>query len=303
MDLDGYVVAVCVETPAGERRRAWDYRLEADRSGLLYFFDRDNVEVLVKVLDGCAVNGHRWVFVAPVTTLGFLLSIWEPGPRIENRRQEWFYDSERRPQNELGRGSREYDDDGDGRWNTVYVGNPQGRTARTVSDTTAFPCTTAEIASAKAKAAEAEGGRAAFLRSRGLAGVGLASVERRSAGASTDCEPGGPALTLAGGYKVSMCFETYAGETGDALDWGLDSSQSALLYFFERDNAEVLVKVLDGCGVNGHRWVFAAPVTDLAFNLRVESPGGEVWTHGNRLGQTADAASDVTAFSCASSTG
>jgi len=106
-------------------------------------------------------------------------------------------------------------------------------------------------------------------------------------------------LTLRGGYTVSMCFETYKGEVGDARDWGLDSTQSGLMYFFERNNAEVLIKVLDGCGVNGHRWVFVAPVTDLAFNLRVESPDGEVWTHTNRLGQTADAKSDVSAFPCA----
>ncbi len=284
LELDGHVVEVCLETPGGERRRAWDYGLEADQSGLLYFFERDNVEVLVKVLDGCAVNGHRWVFVAPVTTLGFRLAIRPPTNGWISSNDYWLYDSKRRPQKDL----------------TFYGanGNPQGRTARTVSDTTAFPCTPAEIAAAKAQAAVAEGGHAAFLRSRGLTGAGLASLERRSAGASTDCEPGGTALTLAGGYRVSMCYETYAGETGDALDWGLDSSQSALLYFFERNNAEVLIKVLDGCGVNGHRWVFVAPVTDLAFNLRVESPNGEVWTHTNRLGQTADAASDTSAFSC-----
>ena len=282
LELNGHDVRVCVETPGGERRRVWDYRLEADQSGLLYFFERDNVELLVKVLDGCAVNGHRWVFVAPVTTLGFRLDIRELGPNVANRRSRWYYDSKRRPQKDNGRSK----------------GNPQDRTARTVSDTTAFPCTSAEIAAAKAQAAVAEGGHAAFLRSRGLTGAGPASLERRSAGASTDCEPGATALTLAGGYQVSMCYETHAGETGDALDWGLDSSQSALLYFFERNNAEVLIKVLDGCGLNGHRWIFVAPVTDLAFNLRVESPDGQVWTHTNRLGQTADAASDTSAFGC-----
>ncbi len=53
--------------------------------------------------------------------------------------------------------------------------------------------------------------------------------------------------------------------------------------------------------MNGHRWVFVAPVTDLAFNLRVESPHGEVWTHTNRLGQTADAASNTSAFHCVAS--
>ena len=97
-----------------------------------------------------------------------------------------------------------------------------------------------------------------------------------------------------------MCVETPDGARRRAWDYGLDSDQSGLLYFFGRDNAEVLVKVLDGCAVNGHRWIFVAPVTDLAFNLVVESPDGPRWTHANRLGQTADAASDVAAFPCVS---
>ena len=260
LELDGYQVNLCVETPGGERLRGWNYGLDADQSGLLYFFDRDNVEVLVKVLDGCAVNGHRWVFVAPVTNLGFRLVIQQMGPWPQAR--TWYYDSERRQQDELLAFGWE--------WKPVpgapagtdvvrLVGNPAGRTARTVSDTTAFACTQGEIAAARARAADAAGGHAAFLRSRGVGTPDLAPAQRLSAGAGTDCEPGAAALTLAGGYTVSMCYETYGGETGDALNWGLDSSQSALLYFFGKDNAEVLIKVLDGCGVNGHRWVFVAP--------------------------------------------
>ena len=279
VDLDGYQVYACVETPDGARRRTWGYRLEADQSALLYFFERDNAEILIKVLDGCGVNGHRWVFVAPVTTLAFRLQIWELGPYLANRRKFWYYDSERRPQDRI-RGR---------------AGNPKDRTARTVSDTTAFPCTTAEIAAAKAASA-GSGVGTGFVAAAFAAPT---SPVRLSAGSTTDCEPGGPTLTLRGGYTVSMCYETYNGEVGDARDWGLDSSQSGLMYFFERNNAEVLIKVLDGCGVNGYRWVFVVPVTDLAFNLRVESPDGEeVWTHTNRLGQTADAMSDVSAFPC-----
>lgn len=282
--LDGFWVNVCVETPGGERRRAWNYELGADGSGLLYFFDRDNVELLVKVLDGCAINGHRWVFAAPVTTLGFRLEV-----SLSFRSAlsvPWHYDSERRPQEDIIR---------------RMVGNPQGKTARTVSDLTAFPCSQAEVAAARAKAADAASGYAAFVRSRGVADAGLAGTRRLGAGSETDCEPERSALTLSGGYNVYMCYETYAGETGEALDWGLDSSQSGLLFFFERGNAEVLVKVLDGCGVNGHRWVFVAPVTDLAFNLRIESPAGQVWTHRNALGRTADSASDTVAFPCGAS--
>ena len=138
VDLEGYQVGACLETPDGLRRRAWDYRLDADKSGLLYFFNRDNAEILVKVLDGCAINGHRWVFVAPVTTLGFRLQIRELGPNSQTRRQFWYYDSERRPQDRIIRNQ------GD------RVGNPKDRTARTVNDTAAFSFTAAEIAAAKA---------------------------------------------------------------------------------------------------------------------------------------------------------
>ena len=279
VDLDGYQVYACLETPDGARRRAWNYGLEADQSALLYFFGRDNAEILVKVLDGCGVNGYRWVFIAPVTDLPFKLEIREVGPYLEDRRQHWQYDSRRRPQTKFGDPS---------------FGNPKGRTARTVSDTTAFPCTTAEIAAAKAAAS----GSAA---DSGFSGADLEeppSTTRLSTGARTDCEPTGPALTLRGGYTVSMCYETGDGRVGNARDWGLDSSQSGLLYFFDPDNVEVLIKVLDGCGVNGHRWVFVAPVTDLAFNLQVESHNGRRWTHTNRLGQTADTAAEVAAFVC-----
>ncbi len=96
-----------------------------------------------------------------------------------------------------------------------------------------------------------------------------------------------------GGYHVFACFERPDGAAVRA--W---STHSGLLYFFNRDNVEILIKVLDGCGVNGHRWVFVAPVTDLAFNLQVEGPGGPPWFHTNRLSNTAETRSDTSAFAC-----
>jgi hypothetical protein len=38
-------------------------------TGALWFFDPGNLELFVKVLDGCAVNGRYWVFVAGLTNL------------------------------------------------------------------------------------------------------------------------------------------------------------------------------------------------------------------------------------------
>ena len=113
------------------------------------------------------------------------------------------------------------------------------------------------------------------------------------------CVPTGPALRLADGFRVSMCFDDpNLGEQLDARDWRLDATDSGLLYFFERNNVEVLIKVLDGCKINGHHWVFVAPVTDLAFNLHVDDGKGAYWTHRNRAGETAEARRDTSAFDC-----
>ncbi len=275
----GFTVSMCVEYQKdGEtvKEDAKDYGLESRESGILYFFDRDNAEVLVKVLDACLVNQHRWVFVAPVTDLAFNLYIEEAATQ-----KIWEHR------------------------------NPKGgQTASTKSDVAAFPCG-ADAAPAAGNGG-GDGGAGVELVDAGFSAPRTASVlaelpsvgvtQAIGAGESTDCEPR-PVTTLADGYTVNMCVEYLKDgnpEVTEAQDFGLDSQQSGLLYFFERSNAEVLIKVLDACGVNGYRWVFVAPVTDLAFNLSVVSPNpdDEVWTHSNRLGRTAEARSDNAAFAC-----
>ena len=246
----GYEVRMCFEMPSGARVDASNYHLESTASGLLYFFDRDNVEVLVKVLDGCAINGHRWVFAAPVTDLAFNLEITEQatGRAFTHR-------------------------------------NPRGTTAATAGDTAAFPCDPATAAAASSAAGQ-------------LVPSAAAQGDNGSLEEPPVCEPEGPGVELEDGHRIDMCFQTPDGEIGRARDWGLRSRSSALLHFFDRENAEVLVKVLDGCAVNGHRWVFAAAATDLAFQLVVTAPDGQRWTHRNSAGQTATPRSDAAAFRC-----
>ncbi len=120
------------------------------------------------------------------------------------------------------------------------------------------------------------GGRYEFrVRAYNRAGGANSGVVTVVLGAAeyTDCVPSAPLIVFEHGYKVSMCIEYEKdGEMvqADAVDYGLASRESGLLYFFDRDNSEVLVKVLDACSVNGYRWVFVAPVTTLAFNLYVD---------------------------------
>ncbi len=113
----------------------------------------------------------------------------------------------------------------------------------------------------------------------------------------TDCVPETTPLVF-DGYNVRVCYETGGGAVGEAKAGIWASGESGLLWFFNRDNAEVLVKVLNGCHINNHRWVYVAPVTDLAFNLYVVDSEGRAWSHHNRQGDTASTRSDNEAFPC-----
>jgi hypothetical protein len=44
-------------------------------SGLFYFFNENNWEMLVKVVDGCAFNNHYWVFAAATTNIEYVLTV------------------------------------------------------------------------------------------------------------------------------------------------------------------------------------------------------------------------------------
>ena len=44
-------------------------------SGLFWFFSPLNWEVMVKVLDGCAISGNYWVLGAATTDLGYTMTV------------------------------------------------------------------------------------------------------------------------------------------------------------------------------------------------------------------------------------
>lgn len=47
----------------------------SNASGLFWFFDPDNWEMLVKAIDGCDFNGHHWIFAAAITDVEFELTV------------------------------------------------------------------------------------------------------------------------------------------------------------------------------------------------------------------------------------
>lgn len=122
---------------------------------------------------------------------------------------------------------------------------------------------------------------------------------------NTGCTPKSSALEFSFGYwdyRVWVCYETPHYEVGDASG-ELWSGVSGVAWFFNRDNPELMVKVLNGCPINKHMWVFVASATDLAFNLWVtQHPGGQDgssrnWLHRNSQGG-AGSRVDTAAFPC-----
>ncbi len=67
----------------GEEGMGQDVGFGSDDSGLLWFFFPENWEMLVKVLDGCAFNGHYWVFSAAVTNVEYTLKVTDTANGME----------------------------------------------------------------------------------------------------------------------------------------------------------------------------------------------------------------------------
>jgi hypothetical protein len=76
-----------------------------------------------------------------------------------------------------------------------------------------------------------------------------------------------------------------------------ESDDSALFYFFDSNNWEMLVKILDGCEMNQRFWVFSAATTNVEFELTVTDTWSDTTkTYSNPLGVSADAVTDTSAF-------
>ena len=72
-----------------------------------------------------------------------------------------------------------------------------------------------------------------------------------------------------------------------------------LFWFFGIDNPEMLVKVLDGCPVNEHFWVFAAATTNVGFVLTVKDTStGNAKSYTNHDGTAAKPVQDTSALPC-----
>jgi hypothetical protein len=120
---------------------------------------------------------------------------------------------------------------------------------------------------------------------------GLGVRERSSTSTGT-----GTALTLGGSrFEVRLDWRT-----GTASGQGVAeqlTSDTGYFWFFDADNVELVIKVLDACAINGRFWVFAGGLTDVEATLTVtDTQGGQSTTYGNPLGTPFQPIQDTGAF-------
>ena len=98
-------------------------------------------------------------------------------------------------------------------------------------------------------------------------------------------------------YAVRVNWWTLRGEAGAGKVVREGTNDSGLFWFFNPENWEVLLKVLDGCAINGHVWVFGASTTDVGYAIEVtDTVIGGVREYRNEAGRPAPAVVDTAAF-------
>lgn len=117
--------------------------------------------------------------------------------------------------------------------------------------------------------------------------------------ASATCTPSATAMCLDGSrFLVSADWQKPNGDSGHGSAVPL-TADTGYFWFFTPSNVEMVVKVLGACGVNGHHWVFAGGLTNVAvtFNVR-DTQTGSLKTYQNPQGTAFAPIQDTGAFVC-----
>ena len=215
-------------------------------TGYFTFFDPENVEVLIKVLDGRPLNGNFWVFFASLSNVAYEVEITD----VETHQVR------------------------------VYS-NPAGRFA-SVGDIEAFPGGGSASAAPPASSVPAS----FPLSTATSSSVPASATAATRPGKSIFCVSGPTSLCLQQNrFQVEVTWRDFEGNAGDGQSLPL-SADSGFFWFFESSNAELVVKVLDGRELNGRFWVFAGALSNVEYTIQVtDTLTGEVRTYTNPAGR------------------
>jgi ELWxxDGT repeat protein len=86
--------------------------------------------------------------------------------------------------------------------------------------------------------------------------------------AQPGCQATAEALCLGGRFRVEAFWRDFQGNFGPGRAVPL-TADTGYFWFFDPANVEVIVKALDGQGLNGHHWVFYGALSTVEYTLTV----------------------------------
>ena len=115
----------------------------------------------------------------------------------------------------------------------------------------------------------------------------------------SSCTADSTTLCLNGGrFQVRAEWQVPSQGTSGHGNAASLTDDTGTFWFFEASSVEVVVKVLDACSLDGHAWVFAGGLTNVAVTLTVTDTQTDVEkTYTNAAGTAFQPIQDTTAFS------
>ncbi|MCY3968718.1 MAG: putative Ig domain-containing protein [Acidobacteria bacterium] len=228
----------------------------SDESGLFWFFSPANIELVTKVLDGSRLNGYYWMFFGALSDVEYWLTLRDTA---------------------VGGAQRTYH-------------NPPKEVCGQ-SDTRAFPGDLAALLGLSSSDESSIPG--------GLDPVQVAAVPLELSGTADasdsggSCESSDERLCLLGNrFSVEVSFIDPNISDPDVNPEGtatvapsLGTANTGFFWFFNRENIELAVKVLDGRGINGRFWLLYGALSDVEYEIVVtDTVTGESKMYRNEVG-------------------
>lgn len=223
-------------------------RVATDESGYFTFFHPDNVELVVKILDGRSVNGHFWVFYGALSDVGYDIRVRDTATGALR--------TFRNAAGEIcGQGATTAFPAGNNA--TQWVSGASLAAAPELGPLAATPGVEASP-SAEVSQGACSPGPGRLCLAGGRFEVTVEWTNQHGGGARGSGQPGPPVV---------------GGDT------------SGVFWFFKPENVELVAKVIDGRSVNGHFWFFYGALTDVEYDLEVrDTATGLARTYHNAPG-------------------
>jgi len=227
------------------------------RTGLFWFFNPDNVELIVKMIDASEVDGKIWFFYGALSDVKYTIRVLDTATGTEKTYS-----------NQAGAIC------GLGDTGAFLAAVPPSSSGASLPPTSALG------------SSFAAGGLSAVYG----ANHGVLPHDEEEPAANV-------LPLLGGRFEVSVDFTNQYNDDAPGVGTPIvGTSKSGYFWFFRPDNLELVVKMIDARPVTGNFWVFWGGLSDVKYNIHIRDTQTEnEWTYSNPAGSICGGA-DLEAF-------